>query len=260
MLVRYAATPPGEDWGNACLRYGRWHEKVDYCMPGALLEPCWTIYLLVVSLCAMTALWDQGTVVAGQEDRKEEKGYERVIVADCLDAAAVNLKALIRFQMFEIEKHIEGEDSALATLMGYTWLRSWITDTPPSNPGVRRTSFSTVRSFVADTDAEPSDARVGEAEGGGAEAEGLPSFTASFFQCHRGPGKVVATKSFHQAMQEILATLAQALPDSLLAMEEDLGKQMLGLVRSTERTKRLSNFFSPAGAAYGNKSRNGACG
>ena len=81
VLARIISTPEGEDdIGNACLRYGDWSGHEDYCQPGGLLEPAWTVALLGTYLCFAAALMDQGTLthtISGEENKEDESTKAR---------------------------------------------------------------------------------------------------------------------------------------------------------------------------------------
>ncbi|CAE7670802.1 unnamed protein product [Symbiodinium sp. CCMP2592] len=236
MMVRFVATPEGKDWGHACLRYGSWQGYEDYCQPGPLMEPSWTVFLVLVSVCAMCALWDQGTVVEGSEDRKDESGYAEDVTVDRLDAAAVNLKAIIRFQMSETERLLEAEPTRLAMFIGWNKLQAWLAGKDPPKKAVRRTTFLTVNFFSKSSDDMPDKVDL-DAEG----VEGETDFTVRFY-CKK-TGKCV--RSFHDALLEVLrlAGSEDALPDALQMAKEDLEVQILGAGSEDERAQLLKDFF-----------------
>ncbi|CAE7791827.1 unnamed protein product [Symbiodinium sp. CCMP2456] len=237
MMVRFIATPEGKDWGHACLRYGNWQGSYeDYCQPGPLMEPSWTVFLVLVSVCAMFALWDQGTVVEGSEDRKDESGYAEEVTIDRLDAAAVNLKAIIRFQMSETERLLEEEPTRLAMFIGWNKLQAWLAGKEPPKKAVRRTTFLTVNFFSKSRDDMP-DKVDSDAEGVGGE----PDFTVRFY-CKKA-GK--CTRSFHDALLEVfrIAGSVDVLPDALQMAREDLEVQILGAGTEDEKAQVLQSFF-----------------
>lgn len=73
VCARIVATPEGEDnIDNGCLRYGHWTSRQEYCQPGGLLEPSWSVVLLGTYFCFAAALMDQGTIFVHDSDEEME--------------------------------------------------------------------------------------------------------------------------------------------------------------------------------------------
>lgn len=96
ICARIVATPEGDNIHNACLRYGDWRGHQDYCQPGGLLEPSWTVTLLGTYMCFSAALMDQGTIswdleASGTgdgegEDQNSRRGWCWVVLWPCHQA------------------------------------------------------------------------------------------------------------------------------------------------------------------------------
>ncbi|CAE7633348.1 unnamed protein product [Symbiodinium sp. CCMP2456] len=233
-LIRVAATPEDEDWGNACLRYGAWESHRDFCQPGPVLEQSWTIVLIMVFVCLMTALWDQGTVVRGPKpqetagkDQKEK--YTLKVAVDPVTAAAVKLKALVRFQMHHTEEERRKENSRLAEIM----LRP-LRAMKFLGGGTEETEVMTTINLypgpVPDTDDSENTSDPEKAT--------LYAWDA----CTTDSQNEFWSKSFHRSLETILEGLQEVGPDGEQMAEEELVRQMLGQPDGEERAKAMDDF------------------
>ncbi|CAE7459579.1 unnamed protein product [Symbiodinium microadriaticum] len=232
-LIRVAATPENEDWGNACLRYGAWESHRNFCQPGPVLEQSWTVVLMMAFVCLMTALWDQGTVVRGPKPQKEK--YTLKVAVHPVTAAAVKLKALVRFQMHHTEEERRNENSRLAEIMfrpfrAMKFLGGGTEETEvmttinlyPGRPGP-----------VPDTDDSENTSHPEKATLFlGRLDDGFKEDSQDEFR----------SKSFHRSLETILEGLQEVGPDAEQMAEEDLVRQMLGQPDGEERAKAMEDF------------------
>ncbi|CAE7786536.1 unnamed protein product [Symbiodinium sp. CCMP2456] len=157
ICVRVVATPENDSMHNACLYYGHWTNRQEYCQPGALLEPSWTVILLATYLCFATALMDQGTIFLqgfdeqksrgwcldwlahpdpeekrelspAERDRRQEQIYPtRIKRLNHVTGAAVKFKALIRKQMDKARVRELARNTSLAEFMMFPlYAMAWV--------------------------------------------------------------------------------------------------------------------------------------